>query len=112
VLLEDIPFRELIGQCRDFMEMTGEAGDVVLLHPYVLHATSQNVLGVARFIFNPPLTLRQPMNFDRDAKEYSLVEQAVLRGLGVDRLRYQPSAPREQEVPQRVLDERTAVHSD
>lgn len=103
VLPEDFDYAGLIGQCRDFVEMTGEAGDVVLLHPYTLHATSQNVLGVARIITNPPLALREPMNFLRpDADDYSLVERAVLRGLGVDRLNFVPAAPRESVMPERV----------
>jgi hypothetical protein len=99
VLPTAIPYSELIGQCHDFVELTGEAGDVVLLHPFTLHATSQNVLGVARFITNPPLALREPMRFDRPR---SPVERAVLRGLGVDRLDFVPTAPRESVVPARV----------
>ena len=103
VLQEDFAYAALIAQCHDFVEMTGEAGDVVLLHPYTLHATSQNVLGVGRIITNPPLALRQPMNFSRPhADDFSLVEQAVLRGLGVDRLDFVPTAPRENVVPERV----------
>lgn len=103
VLPGDFDYAELIGQCHDFVEMTGEAGDVVLLHPYTLHATSQNVLGVARLITNPPLALREPMNFHRrDPEDFSLVEQAVLRGLGVRRLDFAPTAPRETVVPERV----------
>ena len=103
VLPGDFDYAGLIGQCRDFVEMTGKAGDVVLLHPYTLHATSQNVLGVARIITNPPLALREPMNFDRPhAADFSLVEQAVLRALGVDRLDFVPAAPRENVVPERV----------
>jgi hypothetical protein len=103
VLPGDFDYAALIGQCRDFVEMTGEAGDVVLLHPYTLHATSQNVLGIARIITNPPLALREPMDFCRPrADDYSLVERAVLRGLGVDRLDFVPSAPRENVVPDRV----------
>jgi hypothetical protein len=71
----------------------------VLLHPFTLHATSQNVLGVARFITNPPLALREPMRFD---PPQSLVERAILRGLGVDRLDFVPTAPRESVVPARL----------
>jgi hypothetical protein len=118
VLLDDFPFTELISQCSDFVEMTGKAGDVVLLHPFVLHATSQNVLQVARFISNPPLALREPLNFDRpDPSDYSLVELAVLRGLGVERLDYRPGAARELVVPERVLAQQAAAqqaaaHSD
>lgn len=107
VLLDDFDYATLIAQCHDFVEMTGEAGDVVLLHPFTLHATSQNVLGVPRIITNPPLALREPMNFHRpDAAGYSLVEQAVLHGLGVDRLDFAAAAPREQVVPERVRRQR------
>jgi hypothetical protein len=103
VLPDEFDYAHLIGQCRDFVEMTGEAGDVVLLHPFTLHATSQNVLGVSRLITNPALALREPMNFCRpDPEDFSLVEQAVLRGLGVRRLDFAPTAPRENVVPERV----------
>ena len=103
VLPGKFPYAALIEQCRDFVELTGEAGDVVLLHPYTLHAASQNVLGVARIITNPPLALRDPMNFNRpDADDFSLVERAVLGGLGVNRLDFAPAAPRESVVPERV----------
>lgn len=103
VLPRDFDYARLIGQCRDFVEMTGEAGDVVLLHPFTLHATSQNVLGVGRVITNPPLALREPMNFNRPGPDdFSLVERAILRGLGVDRLDFLPAAPRESVIPDRV----------
>jgi hypothetical protein len=107
VLPGDFDYAQLIGQCRDFVEVTGKAGDVVLLHPYTLHATSQNVLGVARIITNPAMALREPMNFNRpDAQDFSLVERAVLRGLGVERLDFVPAAPRESVVPERVRKQR------
>lgn len=103
VLPGDFDYAELIGQCRDFVEMTGEAGDVVLLHPFTLHATSQNVLGVPRMITNPALALREPMTFNRpNPDDLSLVERAVLRALGVDRLDFVPAGPRESVVPERV----------
>jgi hypothetical protein len=106
VLPGDFDYAALIGQCRDFVELTGKAGDVVLLHPYMLHAASQNVLGVARIITNPPLALRKPMNFNRpDAADFSLAERAVLRGLGVSRLDFAPAAPRETVVPERVREQ-------
>jgi hypothetical protein len=100
-------YKSLIGQCHDFVEMSGKAGDVVLLHPFTLHATSQNVIKAGRLITNPPLALREPMNFNRpDPADFSLIERAVLRGLGVGRLDYAPSAPREDIVPERVLRQR------
>ncbi len=103
VLPGDFDYAELIGQCHDFVEMTGEAGDVVLLHPFTLHATSQNVLGLSRLITNPALALREPMNFNRpDTDDFSLVERAVLRAFGVDRLDFAPTVPRGDVVPERV----------
>ena len=39
----DIPFKEIIGKCSEFVEVTGEVGDFVILHPFMLHASSQNV---------------------------------------------------------------------
>jgi hypothetical protein len=94
----------MIGQCRDFEQATGRAGDVYLMHPYMLHAASQNVLRRPRLITNPPVHLKEPMNFNRaDPAEFSPVERAVLRGLGVDRLDFRPTAERRKIVPERVL---------
>jgi hypothetical protein len=101
-----VPFgwAELVSQCGDFVEATGEAGDVYLLHPFILHAKAQNVLRVPRFITNPPVHLVEPMRFDRaDPGEFSLVERAVLRGLGVDRYPFAARGPREELVPERVV---------
>jgi hypothetical protein len=93
----------LINECQEFIELTGNAGDVVLLHPYILHASSQNPSGRPRFITNPTVILNEPMNFNRDnPAEFSLVEQSVLNALGVDRYDFQPTQPRERVVPERV----------
>jgi phytanoyl-CoA dioxygenase PhyH len=103
VLPDDFPYDELIAQCSTFLETTGRLGDVVLMHPYMLHASSQNHRGTARFITNPPIALKEPMRFDRDdPAEHSPVERAVLRALGVERLGYRPAAAREDVVPERV----------
>jgi hypothetical protein len=97
----------LISGCQEFVEATGEVGDVYLLHPYILHAKAQNVLRAVRVITNPPLTLAQPLCFNReDPSEYSLVECAVLRALGTDRYDFTPAAPREELIPPRVLYQR------
>ncbi|MFN8375649.1 MAG: phytanoyl-CoA dioxygenase family protein [Anaerolineae bacterium] len=83
-------FSSLITQCHDFREAQGKAGDVVIMHPYMLHASSQNPSGIARFITNPPVALREPMNFNRENPEdFSPLEKAVLYALGVERLDYQ-----------------------
>ncbi len=108
-------FGSLISECHDFRELTGQIGDVVLIHPFLLHASSQNHSGKARFITNPPVSLQEPMQFNRDnPADFSPVEQAILRGLGVERLDFQPTAPREHIVSegmkrkQKMLEEEQA----
>ena len=95
-------FASMIGQCKEFAEATGKAGDVYLTHPYLLHASSRNALRLPRLITNPAVSLKEPLRFDReDPAELSLVERAVLRGIGVERLPFSPTAPRERVIPER-----------
>lgn len=104
VLPAEFDYSALLAECTDFRELTGDAGDVVLLHPYLLHATSQNVIKDGRIITNPPIALRQPMRFDRaDPGELSPVERGVLHGLGLEQLDFRPTGGRELVVPDRVL---------
>jgi hypothetical protein len=111
----ELSFSSLIHQCHDFIELTGQVGDVVLIHPFVLHASSQNHSGKARFITNPPISLREPMQFNRDnPADFSAVERAILRGLDVERLDFEPTTPRERIVSegmkrkQKMLEEEQA----
>ncbi len=107
---DSFPFTRFIAECGDFRQATGRAGDVYLLHPYILHATSGNVLRRPRLITNPPIMLREPMRFDRVRGDHSPVERAILRALGVDRLAFRPSAPRLRIVPEReALQQRLRV---
>lgn len=96
-----VKFGVLIDQCERFEEVTGRVGDVFLLHPFMLHAASHNPSGRPRFITNPAVSLNEPMCFQRADGAYSPVEQAVLRGLGVESLDWQISADRERVVPER-----------
>ncbi len=92
----DFKFQELIGQCKNFVELTGKAGDFVILHPFMLHASSQNVIGIPRFMSNPPVVLKEPMNLNRaNPEEFSLLERATLHYLGLERLDFQPARARE-----------------
>jgi hypothetical protein len=103
VLPNDFPFKDLVAQCSDFEEATGNAGDVFLLHPFVLHAASQNMLQAIRIITNPPVSLTEPLQLDRpNPDDHSPVERGILHALGVPRLDFQPTAPRERIVPERV----------
>ena len=101
-----LAIRELMTECRDFVEITGRVGDVVLLHPFVLHAASSNPSGRPRFLTNPPIALKRPMKFRRVRGAYSPVEESVLRGLGVEALDFVPAAPRERITPARVRNQR------
>jgi hypothetical protein len=87
-----------------FVEVTGNLGDVFLLHPLMLHAASSNSLRNVRIITNPPVSLREPMCFDRgDAGEYSFVERKTLKALGVERLEgWKATGSRDEVVPERL----------
>ena len=103
VLPGGFPFGDMAEACDDKIEATGEAGDVYLMHPYLLHASSLNKLRLPRLITNPPVALREPMQFNRpNPDDFSLVERAVLQGLGVEKYDFAPTAPREKVVPKRV----------
>jgi Phytanoyl-CoA dioxygenase (PhyH) len=92
----DFKFQELIAQCSQFEEITGQAGDFVIVHPFMLHASSQNVIGRPRFMSNPPVVLKEPLQLNRaNPEEFSLLERATLHYLGLERLDFQPTAPRE-----------------
>lgn len=107
----------------DFVEIIGEPGDVVLLHPLMLHSASKNNLRIPRVITNPPVgswfafpklnpgadpallkvALKEPFNFNREnPDEFSLVELKTLRALGKDRFDFKPSIARKSIVPPRV----------
>jgi len=92
----EFDFQVLIDQCSRFEELTGEAGDFVILHPFMLHASSQNILGHPRFMSNPPIVLKEPMQLNRERpQDFSLLERATLYYLGLERLNFEPTAPRE-----------------
>ena len=84
----------LINQCQDFIELTGQTGDLTLLHPFTLHASSPNHSGRPRFMTNPPVALKEPLNFNREnPADFSLVERGVLQALGVNRYDVPPYGP-------------------
>jgi hypothetical protein len=93
---EDFDFQELISRCTQFEEVTGKAGDFIILHPFMMHASSQNVIFKPRFMSNPPVVLKEPMDFNRaNPEDFSLLERATLHYLGLERLDFQPAGPRD-----------------
>lgn len=99
-------FNELAASMPDsaFVEATGVVGDVYLLHPLMLHSASNNQLRKVRVITNPPVSVREPFNFDReDGSNYSIVERKTLKALGKDRLPgWKVQGERQRIVPERV----------
>ncbi|KAH0607256.1 uncharacterized protein H6S33_003244 [Morchella sextelata] len=95
-------------ECSEFHEMTGKTGDVILMHPLMLHSVSKNCLRVPRIITNPLTCMKEPFNYDReDPADYSLVERKTLKELGVERLNgWKITGKR-----QRVIPERLRVHA-
>jgi hypothetical protein len=103
VMPDEFNYRQLIEQCHEFVEVTARAGQVILMHPFVLHSSSQNHLGIPRVITNTPISLREPMVYDRpDLADFSPVELAVLRGLGSRRYTFRLAGERETFVPARI----------
>lgn len=96
-------FGGLAQSCNNFIEVTGECGDVFLLHPLMLHSASKNPRRLPRIITNPPVSLKQPFCYHRPDGKYSLVEQTTLRALGRDSLpEWKITAEREFVVPERL----------
>lgn len=97
-------YTRIISQCSEFHEMTGKAGDVILLHPLMVHSASVNTLRIPRIITNPPVMLKEHFRFDRkDPNDFNLVEQKTLQSLGVDRLDdWKIVGEREMVVPERL----------
>ena len=102
VLPTDFSHAGLIDKCTEFVELTARAGDVVLLHPYMLHRSSFNHSDTARFMINPCCKFKEPMQFKRANGAYSPVERAVLHALQVDELDFQISGEREYIRPGRL----------
>ncbi|TFK41320.1 hypothetical protein BDQ12DRAFT_647253 [Crucibulum laeve] len=102
-----------IKTCKNFVEMVGEVGDVVLMHPLMMHSASKNHLREPRIITNPPVSLKEPFNFARDdPNEYSLVERKTLKELNVDKLEFTITTERRRIVPARVLAQQKMIEEE
>lgn len=61
---------------------TGQAGDVYLCHPFLVHAAQPHRGTSPRFLAQPPLYPAEPYRLERTDGVYSPVERAIRRGLG------------------------------
>jgi tetratricopeptide (TPR) repeat protein len=65
--------------CERFFELTGEAGDLFLVHPLMLHSASLNPSPRIRFLGNPMVYMQEPL--DPRRPELSPVERLIARAL-------------------------------
>jgi len=65
---------------------TGEAGDVYLCHPFLVHAAQMHRGSMPRFLAQPPLHPAEPLRLDRENEDYSAVEMAIRQALHRDRI--------------------------
>jgi ectoine hydroxylase-related dioxygenase (phytanoyl-CoA dioxygenase family) len=93
---------QLIEQCDRFIEVLAKAGDVVIMHPLMLHSASQNKKNRVRLMNNNNIMLKEHFKFQREDGDYSLVEKATLRALGLESLDFKITAAREVIEPPRV----------
>ncbi|RAP75793.1 phytanoyl-CoA dioxygenase family protein [Paenibacillus montanisoli] len=60
------------------VETTGEAGDVILCHPFLIHAASSNHSGKVRFMCNRTSKLKEKLALNRDVpEEESPLERSI-----------------------------------
>lgn len=88
-----------------FVEVTGQVGDVYLLHPLMLHSAPNNALRKVRVITNPPVSIQEPFVFDRPDGGYSVVERKTLKALDKEHglKGWKITAERQRLVPQRLM---------
>ncbi|WP_234995959.1 phytanoyl-CoA dioxygenase family protein [Streptoalloteichus hindustanus] len=77
------PVAEAATAHRPLALATGAAGDVYLCHPFLVHAAQPHRGTVPRFMAQPPLDPAGLLDLDRADGDYSPVERAVRRGLGL-----------------------------
>jgi len=96
---DGFPISDILSQCRDYREVQAAAGDVFLIHPFMMHASSYNVRQQPRFMTNPAVSRAHPMTFDRRDGRYDAMELAILQALGVDHLDFRIAGQRRQFHP-------------
>lgn len=72
-------------ECERFHEVTGKAGDLLMMHPLMMHSSSPNPSGRIRWMGNPMVYMREPLDPFRPEAELSPVELAIRRAIDVDR---------------------------
>jgi hypothetical protein len=66
------------------VDLVGHAGDVALMHPFLIHGFGANSGNRIRFACNPLFQLREAVQLARSDREYSPMELALRIGLGLE----------------------------
>ena len=80
--------------CSDFRELTASAGDIVILHPFMLHARSNNPSGRIRYMNNKCVSLWEPFNFNRLDSNYNVIEEKCRSVIGDKIENFKITSPR------------------
>ena len=65
-------------------QVVGEAGDVALLHPFLIHGFGANQGKRIRFACNPLVQMSDEAVLERADGAYSAVERALRKGIGIE----------------------------
>jgi hypothetical protein len=66
------------------LETLGSPGDAILCHPFLYHASSQNHIGVPRFMCNRTTPLKERLQLRREnSSEYSPLELSIRNALAI-----------------------------
>jgi len=83
------------------IELEAEAGTCVFLHPFMLHASSPNTDGPARFIMNAVPIMKDHFRFD-DWDRASVVERATISACGGEPFAFAITGERKRYTPDRA----------
>ena len=69
------------------IEITGNAGDIIFIHPFTLHGSSTNTSNRVRIAANKCISLFEKLNIYRDNQDdYSIVELSIINSLNNKKL--------------------------
>lgn len=68
---------------RQEISATGKSGTVYLCHPFIAHAAQPHRGSTPRFLAQPPLQLQKELELHRNDGDYSPVEIAIRKGIGL-----------------------------
>lgn len=79
------PYTDEDGTVLRIVETQAKAGDVILCHPFLYHAPSQNHKHFPRFMCNRTTPLKERMNFRREPSDsHSPLEKSIRRAIGLE----------------------------